>query len=82
MLLDAEGRLEDAVHHFLEAVRLAPRDRAACNNLVVALAAGGRRKEAAEHLAAARARGVDMGVAAQVLGAQQSPARDTLPGRP
>ena len=82
VLLDAEGRLDDAVHHFLEAVRLAPRNRAACNNLVVALAAGERRAEAAEHLAAARARGVDMSLAAQVLGAQQSPAPDSLPDQP
>ena len=82
VLLDAEGRLDDAVHHFLEAVRLAPRNRAACNNLVVALAAGERRAEAAEHLAAARARGVDMSLAAQVLGALQSPAPDSLPDQP
>lgn len=82
VLLDAEGRLDDAVHHFLEAVRLAPRNRAACNNLVVALAAGERRAEAAEHLAAARARGVDMSLAAQVLGALQSPAPDSQPDQP
>ena len=73
VLLDGEGRLEEAVGHFREAVRLAPRNRAACNNLVVALAAGGRGEEARQQLAAARARGVEMSMAAQVLGSLESP---------
>ena len=82
VLLDGEGRLDEAVGHFRKAVRLSPRDRAACNNLVVALAAAGLREEAVEQLAAARRRGVDMAVAKQVLGAPEAPARDSLPQEP
>ena len=78
VLLDGEGRLEEAVRHFREAVRLSPRNRAACNNLVVALGAAGLWEEADEQLAAAGERGVDMAVAAHVLGALEASARDSL----
>ena len=82
VLLDGEGRLEEAVSHFREAVRLSPRDPAACNNLVVALAAAGLGEEAREQLAAARGRGVDMAVAARVLGAREVLAPGAAPGAP
>ena len=53
ILLDKEGRLEEAVHHYAEALRLKPNYPEAHNNLGVALEQLGRFREAIDHYFAA-----------------------------